>query len=86
MSDSAHDRLRYVFVDRPACPACGSVKLKTIRSKTRDDGSVTRTTRCQECDHRFFVILDSPCHDLANSHLSPVGFGHKYYPTPEVNP
>jgi hypothetical protein len=48
----------FVFVDRPRCPRCSSDDLKTTRSEQQGDGSVRRTTHCQCCGHRFFVVLE----------------------------
>ena len=50
--------LRYVFVERARCPACGSVDLQTIRSKKHGDGTIERRTQCRTCFHRFFVVLE----------------------------
>ncbi len=36
---TADDSLRYVHIERPRCPACGSADLQTIRSKDQGDGS-----------------------------------------------
>ena len=55
---STDDSLRYVYIERPRCPVCGSTNLQTIRSKDQRDGSVSRRTACKECGHRFFVIVD----------------------------
>jgi DNA-directed RNA polymerase subunit RPC12/RpoP len=56
---TADDSLRYVFIERPRCPACGSAELQTIRSKSdKSDGSKARRTACRDCGHRFFVIVE----------------------------
>ena len=56
---TADDSLRYVYIERPRCPACGSADLRTLRSTTDDsDGSTARRTCCLNCDHRFFVIVE----------------------------
>ena len=54
----AGDSLRYVFVERPRCPACGSGDLQTIRSQNQHDGTTSRRTWCKVCNHRFFVIVE----------------------------
>jgi DNA-directed RNA polymerase subunit M/transcription elongation factor TFIIS len=51
------DSLRYVYVPRPRCPVCDSAELKTLRSSTAD-GCTTRRTKCLDCGHRFFLIID----------------------------
>jgi hypothetical protein len=48
-----------VFVELPKCPACGSLDLKTIRSKTHSPTAVSRTTDCQGCGLRFMVCASS---------------------------
>lgn len=52
------DALRYVFVERARCPACGSADLQTVRSKDQGDGTVERRTQCRGCFHRFFVVVE----------------------------
>jgi C4-type Zn-finger protein len=52
------DSTRYVFVTKTRCPVCDSADLQTIRSKTQDDGTISRRTACRTCGHRFFVILE----------------------------
>jgi hypothetical protein len=58
-SDGA-ESLRYVYVDRPQCPACGSKRLETQRSESQGDGTVKRHTRCkkEDCNHHFFIIVE----------------------------
>jgi len=64
MSSSQHQHatadapLRYVFIDRPRCPACDSTDLQTIRSQDQHDGTTARRTTCKACGHRFFVIVE----------------------------
>ncbi len=55
---STDDLLRYVYIERPRCPVCGSADLRTLRSKDQGDGSVSRRTACQACGRRFFVIVE----------------------------
>jgi transposase-like protein len=54
----AAESLRYVFIEKPRCPACGSDELKTLRSNKENDGSVSRDTRCLSCNHQFFVVVE----------------------------
>ena len=50
--------LRYVFVARARCPACGSANLQTIRSQRQGDNTVERRTQCRSCHHKFRVIVE----------------------------
>lgn len=56
--DSAAERTRYVYIERPRCPACRGTDLQTVRSKTEPDGSISRRTTCRTCGHKFFVIIE----------------------------
>jgi len=48
---------RYVFVERPRCPSCGSENLYLKKTHPREaDGSVTRDTRCKDCQWDFFIV------------------------------
>ena len=50
---------RYVFVERPRCPKCGSTVLKTRHSRREfGDGSITRDTVCRTCGATFFVVVE----------------------------
>ena len=57
---TADDSLRYVFIERVVvqCPACNSTDLKTLRSQDQGDGTRAKRTKCMNCDHRFFVIVE----------------------------
>lgn len=70
MGNFANDHLRYVFVERTRCPACGATDLQTLRSKTDQDGSVSRRTACRTCGHKFFVILEADCQNLASDQIA----------------
>ena len=52
------ESMRYVYIERPRCPLCDSVSLKTVHSEDQNDGSVKRDTRCRDCGHRFFVVVE----------------------------
>jgi transcriptional regulator NrdR family protein len=54
------ETVRYVFVMRPTCPACGGVSLQTIRSQRETDGSISRWTHCRRCQHKFFIVWEIP--------------------------
>ena len=56
-SDAA-ESLRYIFVERPRCPRCGSPALKTQKTVNHGDDSITRETKCRDCGHRFFVVVE----------------------------
>ncbi len=47
---------RYVYVERPRCPRCGSPELKQTRARDQGDGSTCRTMNCASCKHHFFII------------------------------
>lgn len=47
-----------VFIDRPACPGCASVDLKTKQSERCTN--VSRSVSCQTCDKMFRVVIESP--------------------------
>ena len=52
---------RQVFVVPPSCPACGAYgrkSLKSLRSKSHDDGVVERATLCLVCDWRFVIVVE----------------------------
>jgi len=52
------ESLRYVFVERPRCPACGSADLKTNKTTRDPDGSACRDTKCRDCGWHFFVVVE----------------------------
>jgi len=54
----AGENMRFVFIERPRCPKCGSADLQTVRSKNQGDGTVERRTQCRICFHRFFVVVE----------------------------
>lgn len=59
---------KFVYVVKPACPACGSVELKTTRAvHDQGDGSTLRRVRCRDCAFPFTVILECPEFGLSNS-------------------
>lgn len=55
---AGEDGIVYVAFRRPRCPFCESMKLETFKSLPNGDGSVTRKTRCRECDKEFRVIAE----------------------------
>jgi len=55
---AAAESVRYVFIERARCPACGSTDLQTIRSRPQGDGTTERRTQCRGCHHKFFVIVE----------------------------
>jgi hypothetical protein len=54
----AAERDRYVFIERPRCPLCSSLRLKTDRTERHGDESVTRHTHCRDCGAKFFVVVE----------------------------
>jgi hypothetical protein len=54
----AAEKLRYVFVARPRCPACNSLKVTSYRTLKNGDGSLTRYAKCRDCRWKFLVVVD----------------------------
>ena len=55
----AGEPLRYVYVERPRCPACGSDNLRTQKTRPKEtDKSVTRETVCRDCRWHFLVVVE----------------------------
>jgi hypothetical protein len=52
------DQIEDVWIQWPRCRRCGSMDLKTLRSKNNGDGSWTRRTYCRVCEGRFNVIIE----------------------------
>jgi len=54
------EREQYCYVRRPICPKnqCQSPRLKTLRSRTDPDGTVTRRSLCLACEHIFDVVIE----------------------------
>lgn len=53
--DHALQDQRFVYVQRPRCPQCGSTKQTTTRSVDNFDGTRTQNKRCR-CGHAFSLI------------------------------
>lgn len=49
-----------VFVTLAACPNCGGVDHRIVRSEANGDGSVSRRAICESCSARFFVVAEIP--------------------------
>lgn len=49
---------RYVFVERLRCTKCQSTDLRTTRSVEQGDGTRKKTTVCNRCSWRFFVVIE----------------------------
>jgi hypothetical protein len=56
MTTDAGEYGRYVYIEKPRCPVCGSDELDRKRTVDQGDGSVCRTMNCRACRHHFFVI------------------------------
>jgi DNA-directed RNA polymerase subunit RPC12/RpoP len=56
--DQPRERPRIVFVERPRCPACGSIRLQTYRTTQNGDSTVTRHARCRDCSQRILVVVE----------------------------
>ncbi len=48
----------YVHFTRPRCPVCGSVKLRAYRTIRNGDGSLTRYSRCKDCETKLIVVVE----------------------------
>lgn len=52
---------RVLTVQGPFCTSCGAHgrrTLRTLRSAQNGDGSVSRTTVCKVCGHRFVILVE----------------------------
>ena len=47
-----------VFVERPRCPSCSSVELKSLRSVAGDEGTRVRRTKCKDCELTFDIVFE----------------------------
>lgn len=54
----AAEKRHYVHYERPRCPLCSSLKLRSNRTTQNGDGSVTRHSRCLTCGTRLIVVAD----------------------------
>jgi ribosomal protein S27AE len=48
---------RYIYVTRPRCPTCGSVRLRAEHSTRRSSGVTVRHSRCQVCGQRVYIVV-----------------------------
>ena len=55
---AAADRWAVIYVERPRCPGCGSVKLLAYHSGKQGDGSRLRYVRCGVCDQKAKMVLE----------------------------
>lgn len=49
-----------IFVERPACDACRSPRLRVYKSLDQGDGSLCQYVRCQECGESQKIIWEIP--------------------------
>mgnify|MGYP000904673283 FL=1 len=49
---------RYVFVERPRCPACGGVRLRAYGTVTQSDSSKMQYSQCKTCGEKFRIIFE----------------------------
>ncbi len=54
---NAGEPLKYVFIEIPRCPSCGSTRLLTLRSVAVDEIR-QKSTVCRTCDWRFVVVIE----------------------------
>ena len=55
---SQHDPPVLIFVERPRCPECGSVRLLARKTLDGGDGTITRRCRCDGCGARVDLVLE----------------------------
>jgi len=48
----------YLFIERPRCPNCGSLKLRTYRTSRHGDDSLTRHAACADCGQKVLIVLE----------------------------
>lgn len=51
-------RVVTIVVNRPQCPACGSIAHTTTRSVANGDDSRTVHRKCRQCDFRFRILFE----------------------------
>ena len=56
--DQAANKPALVFIERPRCPHCNSVRLLSHRTDRNGDDSITRRCRCAGCGRRVDVVLE----------------------------
>jgi hypothetical protein len=49
-----------VFVTLPACPSCGSIEYRKVRTESNGDGSRTRKAVCRGCGLPFKIVVELP--------------------------
>lgn len=59
MTPTPAEQLRYVFVEAPRCPACGSARHSIQRTATEGDGTRRRSVKCQVCRHNFILVIEA---------------------------
>ena len=52
------ERERYVYITKARCPLCQSDNLKTCKIRRENDGSKTKETKCRDCGHFFYVVVE----------------------------
>jgi DNA-directed RNA polymerase subunit M/transcription elongation factor TFIIS len=57
-SKPERERPKYVYVTRPKCPDCGSVKLRAYKTIPNGDLTLTRYCKCGECQARLILVVE----------------------------
>ena len=70
-STDAAERMKYVFVITPTCPACGSSCYRTNRTDRDTDGTRTQGAVCRECAAKFKIVWEAP-QDLGITETEPL--------------
>ena len=47
-----------IFVRRPRCPECGSMRFTCDGTKPNGDGSKTRYAQCKKCGKPVYIVLE----------------------------
>jgi hypothetical protein len=48
----------YVYTVRPRCPHCGSVRLRSYKTRDNGDDTLTRYSICQNCGRRLVLVVE----------------------------
>jgi hypothetical protein len=63
------DTAPMIFVVRPACPACGRLDYRRVRTEDNGDGSATRKVICKGCSAKYKIVVELP--ETGNGELGP---------------
>jgi transposase-like protein len=49
---------QFVWIRKPHCPNCDSVRLKIMHTSKNGDASITRYSKCQDCGRNVHVVVE----------------------------